>query len=92
MKLRKTGLFTTLVILGLIVYACVALVSIRQKIAAATETEAALREKVTQMQENNASLQYDIDHADDPDVIAGIARQKLGLVTGNEIIFYDGGQ
>ena len=66
--------------------------SMRQRIAAAAETEAALREKVTQMQEDNASLQYDIDHADDPDVIAGIARQKLGLVTDNEIIFYDGGQ
>ena len=92
MKFRRAGFFTTLVILGLIVYACVTLAGMRQRIAAAAETEAALREKVTQMQEDNASLQYDIDHADDPDVIAGIARQKLGLVTDNEIIFYDGGQ
>ena len=92
MKFRKAGFFTTLVILGLIIYACVTLASMRQKIAAAAETEAALHEKVTQIQENNASLQYDIDHADDPNVIAGIARQKLGLVTSNEIIFYDGGQ
>ena len=92
MKFRRAGFFTTLVILGLIVYACMTLAGMRQRIAAAAETEAALRERVAQMQEDNALLQYDIDHADEPDVIAGIARQKLGLVTDDEIIFYDGGQ
>lgn len=92
MKFKRAGFFTTVVILGLIAYACVSLTGMRQKIAAAAETEAELQQKATQMQEENTALQYSIDHADDPEVIAGIARQKLGLVNSDDIIFYDGGQ
>ena len=37
----------------------------------------------------NAELEYDIEHAGDPEIIAEIARDKLGLVMPDEKIFYD---
>ena len=39
--------------------------------------------------QENAELQYDIDHAGDVDTIEEIARTKLGLVRPGEKIFYD---
>ena len=92
MKLRRINWMTALVIVGLIAYACIALMNMRTKVAAANETEAELRRQVEQIQEENAGLQYAIDNQYDPKTIEDIAREKLGLVMPDEKIFYDSGQ
>ena len=89
MKLKRASIFTKIVILALIVYATVMLVNTRQQAARAEADRAALQAQVDAMLRENAELQYDIEHADDPEVIAGIARSKLGLVKPGEKIFYD---
>ncbi len=92
MKLRRSNWLTLVVIVGLIAYACIALMNMRTKVAQANETEAELREQVEKIQEENAALEYAIEHRDDDKTIEDIARDKLGLVMPDEKIFYDSGQ
>ncbi len=92
MRFRKANWLTLIVIAGLIAYACIALLNMRTKVAEATETETDLRKQVEEIQEENAALQYAIEHRDDEKTIEDIARDKLGLVLPDEKIFYDSGQ
>jgi len=92
MKRRRFGWMTWLVILGLMAYACISLLNMRTKVADAARTEATLQEEVTRLQEENAALEYAIEHQDDPDTIEDIARSRLGLVMPDEVIFYDAGE
>lgn len=89
MKLKRSSLIMKIVILALIVYACIALVSTKGRIAGAEKNLADLQGKVDNALQENAELEYSIEHAGDPDTIASIARTKLGLVKPGEKIFYD---
>ena len=84
MKLRRASWLTLLVIAGMAAYACIALMNMRTKVAAASQ-------KVEEIQEENAALQYAIDNQYDEKTIEDIARDKLGLVLPEEKIFYDAG-
>lgn len=90
MKKRRGFLLALLVIAGLIVYALVNLGTLRRKMDAAAETQAELQRQLQQLESENAALQYAVDNAEDPEVIAGVARDKLGLVMPEEQIFLDG--
>lgn len=92
MRLRRSNWLTLVVIVGLIAYACIALMNMRTKVAEANETEADLRRQVEKIQEENAALEYAIEHQNDDKTIEDIARDKLGLVMPDEKIFYDSGQ
>lgn len=89
MKLKRASIFTKIVLLALIVYAAVTIVHTRSVVAEAETARAALQEQVDAMLRENAELEYDIAHASDPEVIAEVARSKLGLVMPGEKIFYD---
>ena len=89
MKLKRSSIFTKIVILALIVYAAIGLSTTRNRIATAEADRVVLQAKVDSMLQENAELQYDIEHAGDPETIAEIARTKLGLVKPGEKIFYD---
>ncbi len=91
MKLKRSSLFMKIVILALIVYACIALVGAKNRIAAAKADQAELQAKVDAALQENAQLEYDVAHAGDPETIESIARTKLGLVKPGEKIFYDVG-
>lgn len=92
MKLRPSHWLTVVVILCAIAYALVALSNMRTKVAEANEAQALLQEQVEQIQEENAALQYAIDHRNDESTIEDIARDRLGLVLPDEKIFYDAGE
>ena len=51
--------------------------------------EARLRTQVEQKEEENNSLKDALSHADDPDYILGLARDRLGLAEDGERIFPD---
>ena len=89
MKLKRASIFTKIVLLAVIVYAVVMLVDTRARVAEAEADRAALQAQVDAMRQENAELKYDIDHAGDPEVLAEIARSKLGLVKPGEKIYYD---
>jgi cell division protein FtsB len=50
-----------------------------------------LRAKITEKEVSNAALEYDIEHSDDDEVIADIARDTLGFIYPGEKIYYDSG-
>ena len=89
MKLKRSSIFTKIVIIALIAYAAVMLVRMQGRIAEAEADRAVLQAKVDAALLENAELEYDIAHAGDPEIIAEIARSKLGLVMPGEKIFYD---
>ena len=89
MKLKRASIFTKIVILAVIVYAVVMLVNTQNLVALAERDRDVLQSKVDIMVQQNAELKYDIEHAGDPEIIAEIARGKLGLVKPGERIFYD---
>ena len=89
MKFKRASIFTKIVILALIVYATVLLTDTRSQIREAEAHQAQLQTRVDALLQENAALRYDIDHAGDEEIIAEIARGKLGLVLPGEKIFYD---
>ena len=89
MKLKRSSIFMKIVILGMIVYAAISLMNTKNRIQQAEEDRGTLQALVAAAQQENAELEYDIEHAGDPETIASIARAKLGLVMPGEKIFYD---
>lgn len=89
MKFKKASIFIKIVILALIVYASVTLTSVKGCIETAEADRAVLQAKLDIAMREKAELEYDIEHAGDPEIIAEIARTKLGLVMPGEKIFYD---
>ncbi len=90
MKLKKAGVVTTIVLVILLVYAAVRLVSVHMQIEAARAEQAALEEQAEAMETENAEMEYALENSGEDDVIAGIARDKLGLTFPDEQIYSDG--
>ena len=91
MQLKKSGFLTKLVVVALIIAASVTLLRMQGQIQQAqTELEQA-RLRVAKQIQVNADLQDAIDHSDDPEWQANIAREELGLVAPGEkvIVFTD---
>lgn len=91
MKRRGVNILTVVVLAGLIAYACVALSSMRSQMNTAAKTEQELQSEIEQLNEDIFDLEYALDHQNDLDTIADIARDKLGLVMPDERIYYDAG-
>jgi len=91
-KKRRTSLITKLVILALIAYATIALLGMRAKIEDAEAYRNHLAEQVEQKRTVTADLQYKIDHKDDDETIADVARTDLNLVAPGEKVFYNAGE
>ena len=66
-----------------------ALLSTQAQLSAAQSVRDDLARQVEEQREANAALQDSIDHSDDPEYLADIARSRLGLVEPGEIEFVD---
>ena len=88
MKLKRAGIGTKFVILVLLVASVTALLTLNGRLEQA-KLERDTSQEVQDQEENNAALADDIENCDDPDRIAAIAREKLGLVGQDEIVFID---
>lgn len=91
MKLKRAGIITKIVIFALITYASVTLINLRAQIENARATQDELEQQVTEKETSNAELKYEIEHSDDNDTIADVARDNLNLVAPGEKVFYDTG-
>ncbi len=91
MKLKRAGTVTKVVILALVVYAGITLLSLKQQTEDARVKRDELQQQVDAAQQENSELQYDLDHRDDDGILEDIARDDIGLVRPNEIIFADAG-
>ena len=91
MQFKRSSFLTKLVVVTLIIAATVTLLRMQGQIQQAqTELEEA-RVRVARQIQRNADLQDAVDHSDDPQRQADIAREELGLVAPGEkvIVFTD---
>ncbi len=84
---KKAGLMTKLVILALLIYLTTALLNLRGQISTAQTNLDGLNRQVAVQTQKNAELADAVAHSDDPERVADVAREKLGLVTPGEKIF-----
>ena len=89
MKVKHAGIATKLLVLVLLAALAVALLSTQAKLNAAQNERDELARQVEAQREANAGLADDIAHSDDPDYLADIARDKLGLLEPDEIVFIE---
>ena len=83
-KTKKAGLLTKLVILALLIYLATSLLNLQSRIRQTQAERDALSRQVAEQTLVNADLAEDVANPDDPDRIADIARDKLGLVVPGE--------
>ena len=88
-KTKRASLLTKAVILAGLVVVSISLLDLRARLSSAEQTRDALQQQVDEQAQYNAELQDDIDNSDDPDVILEVAKERLGLVGKDEVIFYD---
>ena len=91
MRIARAGLLTKILILLLLIAAAVSLLTLNDRVEKATAENQELARQVALQTQINADLADAIDHSDDLDRIADVARDKLGLVMPGEIIFYSMG-
>lgn len=88
MKIKRSSMLTKIVLAVLLIYALVTLVTIADR---TKDAEARLEEEKrveAALAAENDGMMYDLEHKDDPDVIEGIARDKLGMTNPDEETFY----
>ena len=93
MRKPKSGFVIVLglILVSLMIYAVVSLTRMNERITRAEETRNALAAQAQALAVGNASLEYEIEHSDDLDMVEKVARDKLGLVLPGEIVYYDVG-
>ena len=89
MKLKRAGAGAKILILILLAAAVAALLSVKTRLDAAKADRDTLARQVQAQQEENAALADEIAHSDDPEYLESIARDKLGLLEPDEIVFAD---
>lgn len=85
----KSGFFTKLLILVLLVALSGQLYLLHGQVAEAQAQKDALSSRVAEQQQINDQLQAGIDNGGSEEEMKKIAREELDLVDPNEKIFYD---
>lgn len=88
-KTKRASILTKTVILAILIVVSISLLDLRTRLSSAEQARDALQSQVDQQTQYNAELQDDIDNRDDPDVVLEVAKERLGLVNKDEVIFYD---
>ena len=83
-RTKKAGLLTKLVILALLIYLATALLDMQSQIRQTQAERDSLSRQVAEQTQVNADLAEDVANPDDPQRIADIARDELGLVVPSE--------
>lgn len=88
MQLKKASLLTKLVVILLLITASVTFLQLQGQIASAQEERDVLQLRVAQQIQRNADLQDAVEHSNDPERQADVARNELGLVSPGEKVIY----
>lgn len=86
MQIKKASFLTKLVVLTLLIAASVALLRLQGQITAAEAERDSLRVQLTNQIQVNADLKDAVEHSEDPERQADIARNELGLASPGEKI------
>lgn len=88
LRIKKAGLLTKLVVLALLIATATSLLELNGRLQEANAQKDELTQQVAAQAQTNAELEDAIANSDDPERIADVARDRLGLVEPGEIIFY----
>lgn len=86
-RTKRAGLLTKIVILALLIYMATALLDLQGQLRQLQGQKESLDRQVAEQTQLNADLADGVANPDDPDRVADIARDKLGLAVPNEKIF-----
>ena len=91
MQFKKASFLTKIVVLILLIAASVTLLRLQGQISDAQAERDALQLRLARQIQRNADLRDAVEHSEDPDRQADVARSELGLVAPGEkiIIFTD---
>lgn len=91
MKFNRASLWLKLAVLIVVIYTTVSLVSLQQQTAEMNAAAEVLQTELVAVEQSNDQLTAAIEEVDSDESVADIARNKLGLVSPGEIVFYDVG-
>lgn len=85
---KQGGLILRLLLLVLLIYMVITLVRVRGQITTASGDLEQLNAQVSQQIQTNTELSNAIENRDDPNYLKDIARERLGLVSKDDWVFY----
>ena len=85
---KPVGLLLTILCLILVVDMALPFLHVRRQLSDTKNTIETLTQQVNDQTQTNTELSNAIENRDDPSYIEDIAREKLGLVTSNDRVFY----
>ena len=85
---KKGGLILRLLLLVLLAYMVIMLVRVRGQITTASNDLDQLTAQVSQQLQTNTELSNAIENRDDPNYLKDNARERLGLVSQDDWVFY----
>ena len=89
---QKKSVLPGLLLLVLILLTGISLVRIQAQLQSARADRDAMAQRVEQQLSINAVLAADLDKAKDEEFLTDLARDRLGVVTQDEKVFYDSGR
>ena len=85
---KKVGLLGRILLILLLAYMIYSLINVRQEISTAKAEVEILTEQLAEQEQYNTELSNAIENRDNPDFVEDIAREKLGLVSPHDRVFY----
>ena len=89
MRLKKTSIWTKLLLVIVVIYAVVTLVDLQDRVTAANAEVAALEEQVLYAEQEYALVEEELEELGSDQSVTKIARSRLGMVEAGEIVFLD---
>lgn len=86
---KKAGIAIILLCLALMGFALFTLVNSKAELRRLNAQAETMRQQVQTTTEENAALEYEIEHSDDPEVMEQVIREQFGYVKPGDKVFYD---
>ncbi|MDR3209916.1 MAG: septum formation initiator family protein [Oscillospiraceae bacterium] len=84
---KKTSFFTKVAFLVIFAFLTIQIIGVTAKLDKAARARAELRAEIARLEAINDDMEYKIEHSEDNEVIAQIARDDLGLLLPGEQVF-----
>ena len=85
---KRAGLVLRILLLLVLVYMVFLFIRVRGQITSASAELEQLNDQVNQQLQTNTELSNAIENRDDPNYLKDIARERLGLVSQDDWVFY----
>lgn len=90
MRLRRSSIFTKILVFALLIYGVANLIGMWTRIEYARVEQDDLNARIEAQENANAAKEFTLEHYDDLGVVEDIARTYLGLVRPDDILFQYG--